>query len=417
MVEPVTSPRWSNTAKLIAGFTLVAIFAALLIRFGSFIVPLLWASILTYLLHPLARRLSANMQLPWRVSVNLIFVGLILVIVLLGTIAGFAIVDQLDNLVRTLQTFFSGLPQFAETLSTQAIQLGPFEVDFAGLERLLEDEFGLDFTEISQQLLSTIQPALGRAGTLITALATSTITTLGWVLFIFVISYLILTEMGGAPEFFKNADLPGYDADLRRLGRELGRTWNAFLRGQLLLVTLIIVSTFVLLSLFGVHYALALAFVAGLAKFVPYVGSLAMYVTTYLVALFQDGNYLSINPPGTYALVVTITVIVLDWTFDNIITPRVYGRALGVHPAAVLITVLIVANLFGLAGLLLAAPLLASFQLFVTYTVRKMMDLDPWPQVEVMRDPEIIPFSKALQGFTEKAKAFFANLNRKNKGT
>lgn len=415
MIEPAASPRWSNTAKLIAGFTLVAIFAALLIRFSSFIVPLLWASILTYLLHPLARRLSKNTQLPWRASVNLIFIGLILVIVLLGTIAGFAIVDQLDNLVRILQTFLSGLPEFAEALSAQAIQVGPFEVDFAGLERLLVAEFNLDFTQIGQQLLSAIQPALGRAGSLITALATSTITTIGWILFIFVISYLILTEMGGAPEFFRNADLPGYDAELRRLGRELGRTWNAFLRGQLLLVTLIIVSTFILMSLFGVRYALALALVAGLAKFVPYVGSLAMYITTYLVVLFQDGNYLNIGPPGTFALVVTIAAIVLDWTFDNIITPRVYGRALGVHPAAVLVTILIVASLFGLAGLLLAAPLLASFQLFVTYALRKMMDLDPWPQVEKMREPEVVPFSKILQQWAEKANLFFAYLRKKNK--
>jgi predicted PurR-regulated permease PerM len=405
MANRAESPRWSNTAKLITGFTMVAIVAAFLVRFSGFIVPLLWAFILTYLLHPLARRLNANAKLTWRVSVNIIFVSLIVILALLGTLAGYAIVNQLDNLVRVLQTFFAGLPDLAASLSTQVFQIGPFRLDFAGFERMLVDEFGLSFTSISQQLLSTIQPALGQAGSVITALATSTVATIGWVLFIFVISYLTLTEMGGAPAFFKNADLPGYDADIRRLGRELGRTWNSFLRGQLLLVSLIVISSFMLMSLFGIHYALALALVTGLAKFIPYVGSFVMYVTTFLVALFQDGNYLNIGPPMTYAIVVTVAAILLDWTFDNIITPRIYGRALGVHPAAVLITILVVASLFGIAGLLLAAPVLASLQLFATYVIRKMLDLDPWPQVEAMKEPELLPLGEPLRRFIDRIKS------------
>ncbi len=407
------SPRWSSTAKLITGFTLVAIVAAFLVRFSGFIVPLLWAFILTYLLHPLAKRISSNSNLTWRASVNLIFVSLIIIIVALSTLAGYAIVDQLDNLVRVLQTFFSGLPDLAANLSTQVFHIGPFQLDFAGIERALVDGFGLSFTSISQQLLAAVQPALGQAGSVITAVATSTVTTIGWVLFIFVISYLTLTEMGGAPAFFKNADLPGYDEDLRRLGRELGRTWNAFLRGQLLLVTLIVISSFLLMSILGIHYALALALVTGLAKFVPYLGSFVMYITTFLVALFQNGNYLNMGTPMTYAIVVTVAAILLDWTFDNIITPRVYGRALGVHPAAVLITILVVANLFGVAGLLLAAPVLASLQLFATYVVRKMLDLDPWPQVEAMREPEIVPLPKPVQRLIDRVKGIFTK--RKNR--
>lgn len=413
MPRQVTSPRWSNTTKLIAGFTLVAIVAAILVRFSGFIIPLLWAFIITYLLHPLARRLNSSTRLTWRASVNLIFIGLILVIVLLTTLAGFAIVNQLDNLVRILQTFLAGLPEFAADLSTQTFQLGPFAVDFADLERLLVDEFDLSFSSISQQLLSTIQPALGQAGSLITAIATSTISTVGWLLFIFVITYLLLTEMGGAPAFFKNADLPGYDADLRRLGRELGRTWNSFLRGQLLLVLLIVISSFILMSLLGIHYALALALITGLAKFIPYIGSLGMYLTTFLVALFQQGNYLGIHPEMTYAIVVVVAAILLDQTFDNIVTPRVYGRALGVHPAAVLVTILVVANLFGFAGLLLAAPVLASLQLFATYTLRKMLDLDPWPQVEKMREPEIIPLAQPLQQLRDRVQKLLTRRKKK----
>ncbi len=200
---------------------------------------------------------------------------------------------------------------------------------------------------------------------------------------------------------------------IRRMGRELGRTWNSFLRGQLLLVTLITVSSFILMSLFGVHYALAIAFLTGFAKFVPYVGSLAMYITVFLVALFQDANYLNIQPEMTYAIIVAVAAILLDQTFDNIVTPRIYGRALGVHPAAVLVTALIAANLLGVVGLLLAAPVLASLQLFATYTLRKMLDLDPWPQVEKMKEPEIVPLARPLQRLIDGVKRFLSKRKKK----
>jgi predicted PurR-regulated permease PerM len=169
------------------------------------------------------------------------------------------------------------------------------------------------------------------------------------------------------------------------------------------------------MSLFGVHYALGLALITGLAKFVPYVGSLAMYITTFLVALFQSGNYLNIQPEITYAIVVTVAAILLDQTFDNIVTPRIYGRALGVHPAAVLITALIAANLLGVVGLLLAAPVLASLQLFATYTVRKMLDLDPWPMVERQKEPEIVPFAETVRGAVNTVRTFFSRKKGKPK--
>jgi predicted PurR-regulated permease PerM len=313
------------------------------------------------------------------------------------TLAGFALADQFVNLVNIVQEYFAGLPQLLQGLTEHDLQLGPFQVDFAELERMLVDEFGLDFASLGQQLLSTIQPAIGQAGSFLGALATSTITTVGWILFVFIITFLILSDAGRAPDFFQGADLPGHDADLRRLGRELARIWNAFLRGQLMLVGIIILASFVLMSILGVRYALALALITGLAKFVPYIGSFAMYVTTALVSFFQVGNYLGIEPGMTYMLVATLPAILMDMTFDNVITPRFYGKTLGVHPAAVLVTALVAANLLGFVGLLLAAPVLASLQLFATYVFRKMVDLNPWPQVEEMKVKPEVPLARRVQ--------------------
>ncbi len=391
------TPKWTSGTKLVAGFTMVAIVAALLIRFNSLLAPLLLAFILSYLLHPVVTRFSEATKLPWRPSVNLIFVVFILIIIAVVTLAGFAVVEQLGSLVTVSQSFLAGLPEFAANLGEQRFQLGPFDVDFSELERLLLEELNMDFATLGQQALSALQPALGQAGSLVGTVATSFFTTLGWSLFIFVISYFVLADSGEVPSFSRNIKLPGHGPDIRRMGRELGRIWNAFLRGQLFLIILIVISSFLLMSFLGVHNALGLAFLAGLAKFVPYIGPLIAGIATALVAFFQGGNYLHIEPPLTYAIIVVVAAVILDQIFDNLVTPRIYGAALGVHPAAVLVAALIAANLLGLVGLVLAAPVLASLQLFLTYAIRKMVDMNPWPEPESDDKDIEYPLARPLQ--------------------
>src|SRR5262245_12484411 len=65
------------------------------------------------------------------------------------------------------------------------------------------------------------------------------------------------------------------------------------------------------------------------------------------------------------------------------------ARALKVHPAAILIAALIAANLLGLLGVVIAAPFLASVTLLGKYTMRKLFDLDPWPDTDVAPIPPL----------------------------
>ena len=117
---------------------------------------------------------------------------------------------------------------------------------------------------------------------------------------------------------------------------------------------------------------------AGLAKFLPYIGPAITWVVMALVTYFQPDT-----PFGMTALaymgIVVITTTVIDWIIDNLIAPRIMARTLKVHPAAVLVTALVAANLLGILGVVIAAPFLASIMLLGRYIMRKMFDLDPWP--------------------------------------
>lgn len=366
------SPRWGSNTKLIIGFTIVAIMATLLIYFRTIIGPLLLAFILAYLFQPVAARLTNSLRLPWRTSVNLIYGLTLILLVGLVTIAGLALIQQAESLITFIDRFIENLPQLVDQLTTQTYTIGPFPLNFSTL----------DLQTAVQQVLGMVQPLVGQAGNIVARFAASAATTMGWTLFVLLVSYFLLSESGQVRENLVHIDIPGYNADSQRLIYELTRIWDAFLRGQLLISFLIVVSYYVLLTILGTRLSMVIALMAGLAAFIPYVGPLITWVVTAIIAYLQVGNYFGLAPVS-YALLVLVCCLVLNQIFDSYITPRVMGHTLGVHPAGVLVAAIIATDLIGLVGLVLAAPVLATVTLLVRYIVRKMLDLEPWPTLEV----------------------------------
>ncbi|GAB4581338.1 MAG: hypothetical protein Fur0022_40850 [Anaerolineales bacterium] len=363
--------------KLLVGLTFVAIVAALLVQFRNILGPLLLAFILSYVLHPLAKWMSKSTRLSWRASVNLIFLVMILAVIGFFTVTGVALVQQVTSLVNIVVDFVENdLEGLLIDLSTQRFFL--FGVIYVDMNQIFEQ---YDVQSLVNQALGMIQPVLSQTGGLLSSLASSTLSSLGWGFFIFLVSYFTLADAGQVPDMLAGLEIPGYNADLRRLGRQLGRIWNAFMRGQLVLYVVTVISSFILLTTLGVRNALALALLAGGARFVPYVGPFITWTVSGVVAFFQTSNYFGLES-WQYVLLVIIASVILDQVFDNIVTPRLYGSTLGVHPAAVLVAAIIAANLLGFIGLLLAAPVLATLTLFARYAIRKMLDLDPWPEPE-----------------------------------
>jgi predicted PurR-regulated permease PerM len=243
---------------------------------------------------------------------------------------------------------------------------------------------------------------IGRAGSIVSTFATGAASTIGWTLFVLLIAYFALSDAGQMPDAVDYFQIPGYDYDIRRLSRELGKIWNAFLRGQIFIAMLIIITYSIVLSILGIRYALGLAILTGLAHFVPYVGTWIATLVTFLVAIFQPNNYYNLEPLA-YALLVIGVCFILNQLFDNLISPRIMGDTLGINPAAVLVAAILAANFIGLVGLLIAAPFLATLKLSGQYVIRKLFDLDPWPEPEAVSKPEepsrLRRFFRRLQGY------------------
>jgi predicted PurR-regulated permease PerM len=364
------SPPWSPTTKLVVALTLVAIAAGLVISFRNIVGPLLLSFVLSYLFYPAADRLRQHLHIPWKMSVNLIFLVAFVLIVGLLIWGGVTLVDQIQSLLTFLEKWINTIPEWLENLTTIEYRFGPLEIGLGELE--------LD--GVVAELLNTIRPMFSQVGVILGTAASSIALLLGWTLFVLLISYFILSETQGIPDRLINIRIPRYQQDIDRLGVELSRIWNAFLRGQLtiILITIIIYSLF--LGVFGVRFFYGLALMAGLARFVPYIGPAVAWTVFGLVAYFQGTTPLGLTPLAFAILVVAIS-LVLDFILDNYAVPRLLGDALSIHPAAVLVAALVGGSLLGVIGIILAAPVLATARLFVAYGLRKLSDEDPWANV------------------------------------
>ncbi|HJS17231.1 MAG TPA: AI-2E family transporter [Anaerolineales bacterium] len=364
------SPRWSSTTKLLVGLVAIGIFAFLLARFQSLIPPLLIIIIISYLFHPLAALIANGLGVSWKAAVGILYLSIFISIIGLLTVGGIGLVGQVQSLIDQVQSIIADIPALIEEISGQVYKIGPFTVDMPTIAQ----------SAIVRQVLSFVQPLLGRTGNLVAAVASGAAQIVGWTFFILIVSYFIVNESNGISGNLIRIDLPGHSEDLRKLSSQMGRIWNGFLRGQIIIFFLAFVIYAILLNLLGVRFALGLALMAGLARFLPYIGPAITWITMALVTFFQASKPFGLEEnPLVYVAIVVGLSLFIDQVLDNYVSPRIMAQTLRVHPAAVLVAALIMANLLGVLGVVIAAPLLASLTLLSRYTMRKMFDQDPFP--------------------------------------
>ena len=157
-----------------------------------------------------------------------------------------------------------------------------------------------------------------------------------------------------------------------------------------------------------------------MARFVPYAGPVVAWTSYGLVSLFQGTTIFGLES-FPYALLVVGLAWITDVILDNFVVPRLMGDALKVHPAAVMVAVIISASLFGIIGVLLAAPVLATTKLIGQYIFNKMFDFDPWDKISrdrISAEPKIPNQFKPIFQFFNRIKNIIKNwLKQKRKIT
>lgn len=386
------SPQWSASSKRTVMIILFVLFLLLLYRIRLLLAPMSLAIILAYLIEPGVKLLTRYTPLNRLLSILLIYLGLVAFLVSLPVTAVTPIINQGTIFVRNI-------PRYLE-------QLGVFFsepiVIFEGYEIPI-DQLPLDqaFASLSANLVDIVQTLGGQTLSIFGVVASATISTVGWLILILFISFYLVKDHDRLFASFLELAPPHYHQDIRQLSQRLSLTWNAFLRGQLVLCIVVGFIVFIVALILGLPNASSLAIFAGFMELVPTFGPILAAVPAVLIALFQtDASWLGgLMTPFWFGLLV-LGIYALIYQFENyVLVPRIIGYHLKLHPLLVLLGVVGGASIAGILGIILAAPVLASARLILRYLYDKLTDQTPFaakigagePTVTAVAGPEPPP--------------------------
>jgi len=133
---------------------------------------------------------------------------------------------------------------------------------------------------------------------------------------------------------------------------------SLYIRGKLLAATAIMIITWLVLVIFGVRFALLIGLMSGFLSLLPYVGSVFTFVLVIVLGLF--------NPDPGRAILISVIVVGIVQVLDMlIISPKVVGEKLGLHPVLMIFSLFVFAKIWGIVGLLISIPLTAILRVFI----------------------------------------------------
>ncbi len=154
---------------------------------------------------------------------------------------------------------------------------------------------------------------------------------------------------------------------IRGLANEINAALSGFLRGQSLVCLFLATWYGTGLSLVGLNYGLLIGITGGVLSFIPYVGSLTCLVISVALAIVQGW------PQWTLLLMVLGVIGTGQFLEGNILTPKLVGGSVGLHPVWLMLALLGFGSLFGFTGLLLAVPIAAAVGVLMRFALRNYL--------------------------------------------
>ncbi len=313
---------------------------------GSVMLPFLVGGAVAYFLDPVADRMErAGLS---RVAATAIITLVAFLIVILLVLA------VIPLLIQQLSALINAAPAIAAR--------------FEGFLRETFPEMS-DSTSVMRQTLAQIASAIqARGGALAQGLITSVLSVVGWLVFIVVVPVVAFYLLMDWDHMIARIDdlLPRDHAPvIRGLAREIDTVLAGFVRGQISVCLAMGVYYGAALMLAGLQFGLIVGAIAGVITVIPYVGALIGGALAIGLAFYQFwGDWLQIGiVAGIFALG--------QFLEGNVITPRLVGKSVGLHPVWLMLALSIFGVIFGFVGLLVAVPMAAALGVLTRFGLQQ----------------------------------------------
>lgn len=317
------------TLMLLFGFTVIA-------TLGNVLTPVIAGVVIAYVLEGVVRKLN-KLKIPRVISVTLVVSGFIFLVLIL-------LLGLFPIISTQMSQFFIEVPNMLSKGQELLIRL-PKEYPFISELQI-------------QEMVSHINTEVAAIGQLVVSKSLASVVNIFTVLvYMVVVPLLVFFFLKDKQKIIHwlSRFLPKEDGLATTVWKDVDSKIGSYIRGKLLEVVIVGIATFISLKIFGLHYAALLSLFVGLSVIIPYVGAVAVTIPVTLIAYFQFGF------DNTFIYVMT-AYLVVQFLDGNILVPLLFSEVVNMHPAAIIMAVLVFGGLWGVWGVFFAIPLATLIQ-------------------------------------------------------
>ena len=316
-------------------FTLVALGVLLYLLYlvRSVLGLLMIAIFLSVALGPAVDKIK-RVKLPRGASILAVFVAMFLAIFLIGLVV-------VPPIVNEVEAFADDVPSYID--------------DIRSNKTLREYDDKYDITAKLEEQASSLPSRLGDAAGALQAVTVGVFSTILQLVTVLTITFFLLLDGGRIVNFILAQVRPAHTDRLRQVAADIYGATGGYVAGAFALATAAGVSTYIVLSILGVPFAVPLAVLMAFFDLIPLVGSTIGGVLVGVVTLFADF-------PGD-TIIWVVFVLVYQQVENSVFQPIVYRRTVNLHPLAVITAILVGSSLLGVLGALVAIPIAAAIQI------------------------------------------------------
>lgn len=326
-----------------------AVFLLLLWALGNVILPFLVGGAIAYFLDPVADRLQrAGLSRVWSTVVIFIFLIAVVIVSLLVVIP--LLVQQTNDLIQSAPDLFNQLRSWLTERFPQIMEDGsPLRESLAAVGETIQSRGGA----LLEQVLNS---------------AAGVVNLLVFIVVVPVVAFYMLLDWDRMIARIDDLLPRDHAPIIRRLAHEIDRTLASFVRGQGTVCMILGVFYAVALMVVGLQFGLVVGLLAGLLTFIPYVGALVGGLLSVGLALFQFW--------GDWWMIVAVAAIFQlgQMVEGNILTPKLVGASVGLHPVWLIFSLSAFGTLFGFVGMLVAVPIAAAIGVLVRFALGQYRD-------------------------------------------
>jgi predicted PurR-regulated permease PerM len=329
------------------------VFLLLLWLLNNILLPFVVGIVVAYFLDPLVGRLERlGMSRTWATTAVTIVAALLAVGIAMAI---------LPPVFSQVQALIVNAPQYTVKLATRVMPLIEPVREKLDLPPLSLQELQAEVSQRAGQVLALLGSIAGQVAQRGIAL----VNLLSLLFLTPVVTFYLLRDWQRVVDSLDSA-LPLDHADtIRRLARDSNAAIAGYLRGQALVCISLGTIYAIGLSLVGLQFGLVIGLIAGAISFIPFVG-------TFVGAVMALGMALVQFPPDWWGVVKVAAVFLVGQALEgNVLSPKLVGDRVGLHPVWIMFALLAGGSLLGFVGVLIAVPVAAVIGVIVRHLFRR----------------------------------------------